>query len=219
MRKSLKNLSAYDPQSGRGLPLHRNTNLWGTNPIAHDLPYWIEQMDLSDYPSVDSKGLREELALYHDLSPDHFLIGNGSSEVVDIACKASLEPGETIACPSPSFSMYQRIAIANSLQFEAVSLNDNFQIDSSSMLASKPNAIILCTPNNPTGNAFDELEIERILESEKLVIIDEAYAEFGDQNWLSVVDKHSNLLVCRTFSIAFGLAGIRVGYATGNSGL
>ena len=219
MRRSLNQLSKEDQSTGRGVPLHRNTNLWGTNPIAHDLPYWIEQIDLSNFPNESAKGLREELAKFYMLSPDHFIAANGSAEVLDIIYKTLLNPGDSIAVPAPTDSIYRHCALANAINIEEIPLNDNFDIEAERFIESNAQLIQLCSPNNPTGNSLSPVEIEKILASGKIVVIDEAFAEFSEHSWILEIEKHPNLLICRNFSHAYGLAGINVGYGIGNPDL
>jgi len=216
LRKSIEELQPYAPPTGRGVPLHRNTNLWGTNPIAHDLPYWIEQIDLADYPHGSSQGLREELAKFHNLAPENFLIGNGSNEVFDLIFKTFVNPGERVAHATPSYSMYQHFALTNSVGVEEVDLDEFFGLIPETFSLTDASIFVLCSPNNPTGNSFRPDMIRQILDIGRLVVIDEAYAEFSDQNWLQETGNYDNLLVTRTFSKAFGLAALRVGYVTGH---
>lgn len=217
MRKSIQQLESYVAPTSKGLPLHLNTNRLGTNPIAHDLPYWIEQMDLSDYPDGSASTLREELARFYDLRAGNFLVGNGTDDVYDLICKALLDPGGTLLHPSPSYSMYQYYARINSAQVHTVPLDANFNLRADTILPSHADLVVICTPNNPTGNSFDESEIESLLSSGKRVVIDEADAEFCGAHWISRINESPNLLVTRTFSIAFRLAGLRVGYVAGNA--
>jgi histidinol-phosphate aminotransferase len=142
--------------------------------------------------------------------------GCGSDDVLDSAIRAFAEPGDRVAHPEPSFAMVPIFARMNALEPVAVPLTPSFDLDAEAMLATEARVIYLCSPNNPTGNALSRAAIERVVErAPGVVILDEAYAEFAGANCLDLLARSERLLVVRTMSKAFGLAGLRVGYAAG----
>jgi len=145
------------------------------------------------------------------------VVGNGSDEALDIIFKSFMEPGETVVAPYPSYVLHGFFVKINGGRFVTVDLRPGFQLDADAMLAAKGKLIILCTPNNPTANTFDHADVERLVqEHDGPVVVDEAYGEYADRSFLPRVEEFDNLIVTRTFSKAYGLAGMRVGYMASN---
>jgi histidinol-phosphate/aromatic aminotransferase/cobyric acid decarboxylase-like protein len=147
--------------------------------------------------------------------------------VLDCAFRALADPGSIVAHRDPSFVIVPSFARANSLHPVGVPGRSSgtpgepiLEVDEQAVLAPGARLIYLCSPNNPTGTVIDPSVIERIAaRAGGVVIVDEAYAEFGEWSAVSLLPKSPNLLVVRTFSKAFGLAGLRIGYAVGNPSL
>jgi len=168
------------------------------------------------YPSYDSRPLREELGSFYGLDPGTFVCGNGSDELLDLCVKAFCDPGDPVAFCPPTFGMYGWFARANGCRAEAIPLSEGFLPDIDALARSEAKLLYLCTPNNPTGNALDEATIESVIERfPGVVVLDEAYMEFSDTPGFIGRHSHDRLLVLRTFSKAWGLAGIRTGYGCG----
>ena len=215
MRRTLEGLAPYRPPEAAGRPLHRNTNRWGAHPVMQQMSDLSAQLDLSAYPDGSASGVREALATRYGLSSAWFVVGNGSNEVFDMLFKALLDPGDVVLHPSPSYGMYRHYALANAAAIREVELDADFDLEPGPYREQKPELIVLCSPNNPTGNALSTEAIQALLEAdpERPLIVDEAYAEFGERSWLGRVPAFPNLIVVRTLSKAFGLAGLRLGYA------
>ncbi|MBI3659693.1 histidinol-phosphate transaminase [Candidatus Acetothermia bacterium] len=216
MRESLRQLAPYVTTKARGLPLHLNTNRLGVNPVIQRASQLLEKIDLSIYADRDAMPLRQALATHYDLGPEYFLAGNGSDEVFDLIFKTYLNPDETVAYPGPTYSMYRHYALTNGANAVEVPLDEAFDLKAQALVETKAKLLVLCTPNNPTGNTLHAQSIEKVLRSGQLVVIDEAYAEFGGHDWIRAVRDFPNLMVVRTFSKAYGLAGLRVGYVVAN---
>lgn len=238
LRKSIKDIEKLEyGEKPQGLLFNLNTNPLGANPAAKaffeplkkDNDLLPETSDLSKlhklfnglnlYPGLTSKNLREKLANFYGLDPQEILISNGSNENLDIFLKTFINPGETVAIPSPSYTMYPVYIKINMGKPYQIPLQDKFKLDLGSFLESKAKLFIISSPNNPTGNNFRKESILEILQRKNLVLIDEAYGEFSDQNFLSYIRDYPNLIVSRTFSKAWGLAGIRLGYLIANKKL
>jgi histidinol-phosphate aminotransferase len=188
-----------------------NTNLFGTHPAAARV-----RVELNHYPSAHSDDLRAELARTYGLSPDRIIVGNGSDEILDFLTKAFVRPAATVCVATPSFVMYDFYARVNLAAVRAVPLRPDFQIDPDKILATRAALTFIASPNNPTGNAMDPEAIRTVARrSAGIVVVDEAYAEFCDQNFLP--EALGNVVVLRTFSKAFGLAGLRVGWAAASA--
>jgi len=141
--------------------------------------------------------------------------------VLDSAIRAFAEPGETLAVCDPSFAMVPIFAQMNALKTAKVPLTRAFEIDPDALAGTGAKVIYVCSPNNPTGTLASPRSIERLLEkAEGIVVLDEAYAEFSQQEgFLKAAPRLERLLVVRTLSKAFGLAGLRIGYAVGPAAL
>jgi histidinol-phosphate aminotransferase len=130
--------------------------------------------------------------------------------------RAFAEPGDILAYSDPTFSMSAYFGRTNGLTPVGVPVLPDWNIDVDGLLATKARIIYLCAPNNPTGTPIPEASVRRILdESEGIVIVDEAYAEFANSSWAKRAPQEERLLVFRTMSKAFGLGGLRIGYAVG----
>lgn len=217
-RPSVRGMKPYykAPLEGNPLRLDQNTNLWGPNPVLER----IVAPPVDQYPTRDADDLMAALATTYALSPDHFVAGNGSDEALDLLTKAFTDQGQVLAAPSPSYSLYPFYARLQDLTMKQVPLRSKFQLDVDGLLATEAALTVVPSPNNPTGNAFATDDLQRLIEeSDGIVVIDEAYAEYADHSFIHDVDDHDNLVVMRTFSKAYGLAGLRIGYLAANPDL
>lgn len=205
------------PLEGDPLRLDQNTNLDGPNPaLARVDP---ASLDVTLYPSRDADLLLSALADWHGVGPEHFVVGNGSDECLDMVTKAFTVPGQCLATPWPSYSLYPFYAQLQDLHMERVPLRGHWRLDVDALVGTGAAVTLLATPNNPTGTRFPAGDLEEILErTDGVVVVDEAYIEYAGlkHSLLGRVDEYDNLLVMRTFSKAYGLAGLRAGYVAGN---
>jgi histidinol-phosphate aminotransferase len=216
-RAAYRGISLYAPdRSPCTVDLSDNTNLFGVPPRALARLRESAETTISRYPSLYAGGLKTALAEYCGVDPTGVVTGCGSDDVLDSAIRGVAEPGDVIAFPEPSFAMIPIFAQMNALRPVAVPLRANLDIDADALLATRAKIIYICSPNNPTGTPASRSAVLRVLdEARGLVIVDEAYAEFHDASHMADVRRHERLLVVRTMSKAFGLAGLRVGYAVG----
>lgn len=169
------------------------------------------------YPDPQQLKLKSRISKLKQIPINQILLGNGSDEVLDLIFRAFCEPKEdNILMLPPTYGMYEVLANINAVEIISVSLNENFQPQVEKILEASNNqskVLFLCSPNNPTSNSFERQSIEKLLLNFKgLVVIDEAYIDFSEQeSWLSQLDKSPNLIVIQTLSKAYGLAGIRLG--------
>ncbi|MEK6976003.1 MAG: histidinol-phosphate transaminase [Candidatus Thermoplasmatota archaeon] len=222
-RKEIARLKPYykAPLAGDPLRLDQNTNLLGNNPALAKVR--LADVDLTQYPTRDSDALRLALADFHGLPDDRFVCGNGGDELLDILCKAFGAPGATIATPWPSYSLYPHVADVAGLKFKPVPTKRQFaQLDVDGLLDAKPRIVVVATPNNPTGTRFATGELERLAAGlDGILVVDEAYIEYAGlkHSFLPRIEEFDNVVVLRTFSKAYGLAGLRVGYLAANEAL
>jgi histidinol-phosphate aminotransferase len=214
MRSTLKNIKLYyDPKYRNVVRMDTSVNLLGPNPVTAKVLGESLSMDVNQYPKPYSDDLREELARFYDVNPDMVIVGNGSDEVLDVIFKSFLEWGEEVVTPYPSYSLHSWFVKVNGGKVTEVDLTPDFQLITDDMLSASGKVAILCTPNNPTANTFRRKDVERfITEFDGPVVVDEAYGEFAGESFIPLVGKYDNLIVTRTFSKAYGMAGMRVGY-------
>lgn len=175
------------------------------------------------YPDPSNMGLRRALAGRYDFPPERIAIGSGSCDILLSAAEALLEPGSEVIYGWPSFSVYPQMAAATGARAIEVPLDDEDRYDLDAMLAEVTAAtrlIVLCNPNNPTGTAQPLQAIEAFVERvprDVCVILDEAYIEFSSlqdtESSLDLARRNPNVVLLRTFSKVYGLAGLRCGYA------
>ena len=217
-RASYRDIPLYStPKESRAIDLSDNTNLWGAPPSALRTLRATAEDSVTRYPTAFEPALREALATYAGVSPDMIVAGCGSDDVLDSAIRAFAEPGDLLCLPAPSFSMIPVFARTNGLVPVEVPLTSRLDADVDAMLATGARITYLCSPNNPTGEAFSREAVESIVqEAAGLVIIDQAYSEFGGESFTDLVSAGRPVLVTRTMSKAFGLAGLRIGYGIGS---
>lgn len=172
--------------------------------------------DFKRYPDGDPINLKQKLAEINRAKPENIFLGNGSDELIDLTLRIFCEPGkDSILMMNPSFVMYEIYAKMNNLKVEKLGLNSDFQLEKDPFLnivsQSKAKVLFLCSPNNPAGNSIEDLEFY-IQNFKGIVVVDEAYIEFSPNiSVVSLLDKYPNLIVLKTLSKAFGMAGLRVG--------
>ena len=176
----------------------------------------LDGMDVNQYPDTSYLALREGLARYTGKDVGRFVVTNGADEGLDITAKVFLDPGDEVIVPTPTYSMYRIISSIMGASVVYVPRKKDFSLDTEAMLAAvtkRTKAIFLCNPNNPTANATPIREIEQLARRTELAIsVDEAYFEYCGETALDLTDRLENVIVCRTLSKAFSMAGVRVGY-------
>ena len=166
------------------------------------------------YPDPQQRRLREALAAYVGVGAEHIIAGHGSDEIIDLLLRAVLAPGDAIIDCPPTFGMYgfsARVAGGRAID---VPRRDDFSLDIDALRQASRNAkaVLVASPNNPSGNSLRGDELDALLATGLLVVVDEAYVEFAGASFASRVPQHENLVVLRTFSKWAGLAGLRAGY-------
>ena len=209
----------YNPELHGELRLDTNTNVLGSNPAAEK--YLREHSwDLNGYPNTYSDGLRQALAELYGLEADNIIAGNGSDEMLDVIFKTFMDMGDNSVVPVPSYTLYDYFVKLNGGKALEVDLTEDFELDVDAMVKQDAKIAIMPSPNNPTGNCFRTKDVEEILSRfNGIVVVDEAYAEYSDNPFISRVEEFDNLVVLRTFSKAYAMAALRVGYAVANKKL
>ncbi len=204
--------------------LNNNENFLGPPEAACQVIDDFESGRALIYPSGDSYDLRTALAQKLDVSADRVLVGNGSCEVISSVIKALCEPGDNIITADQTFAVYEWVAEFSGIEARLVPLRD-YAFDPQAMLDRidrRTKILFLCNPNNPTGTYWSVPVLTSFLEQvgeDRIVVIDEAYCEYvaADDypNGLRLMERFPNVVVFRTFSKMYALAGLRVGYLVG----
>jgi histidinol-phosphate aminotransferase len=229
LRENLRGLSPYGaPQLDVAVALNTNEN---THPVPEEVVAAIAEsvaavaVTLNRYPDREFTELRKRLAEYlgHGLSEANLWAANGSNEILQQLLQAFGGPGRTVMSFPPTYSMYPLLAAGTDTRYIAGARGEHFSLTAESAAAQvaehRPNVVLLCSPNNPTGTALGLDVVEAVYEATEqhqgMVIVDEAYAEFalaGTQSALTLLPGRPRLVVSRTMSKAFALAGARLGY-------
>jgi histidinol-phosphate aminotransferase len=181
---------------------------------ANENPF---QTDVNRYPDPQQRNLKEALANLKGINAGSILLGNGSDEVLDLLFRAFCEPEkDNVITLPPTYGMYAVLANINNIENREVLLTSRFETNVSEILNqvdTHTKIIFLCSPNNPTGNSFSEVNVLEILNNfNGLVVIDEAYIDFSNnESWLKKLQEFPNLVITQTLSKAYGMAGIRLG--------
>jgi histidinol-phosphate aminotransferase len=219
IRKNILNLKPYTSardESLSGILLDANENSVGSTFNE------IEDLTLNRYPDPNQNDLKEWIGNYLKVPIENLFFGVGSDEIIDLLIRIFCEPAkDKIMIPEPTYGMYKVAADTNNVSVISVFLNDNFQIDEEEInryFTQEIKIIFLCSPNNPTGNLLRKDDVLNLCKKyNSIIIIDEAYVDFaGKFSLINEVKNYPNLIVMRTFSKAWGLAGARLGYCIAN---
>ena len=208
------------PKAANLIKLNTNENPYGPSPKALQ----AMQAELGDslrlYPDPNAEDLKQTIADYYQLQPDQVFVGNGSDEVLAHLFQGLLKHDRPILFPDITYSFYPVYCGLYEVEYQTVALNDEYKIDLRDY-PSDNGGIIFPNPNAPTGELVSLSDIEALLQrnSGSVVVVDEAYIDFGGLSAVSLVNHFPNLLVTQTLSKSRSLAGIRVGFALGNASL
>jgi histidinol-phosphate aminotransferase len=234
MRRDLKDMEDYRPPVRRGeCKLDSNESPFGLpEDLRRKLIEWLEnEENLNRYPDTANTRLREALAGLWGISPENVACGAGSDQMIDNVCRVFLEPGDYVVTQSPTFGMFAVSARLNHGRVRGVP----FRGDTAGLVRvaeeTEAKILFLCSPNNPTGQSLPREQIRSVLENTGgIVVVDEAYGEFAQSpiqspiqssiqsSMIPHIGEYPRMIVLRTFSKSFGLAGARVGYAAADAG-
>ncbi|HMO26505.1 MAG TPA: aminotransferase class I/II-fold pyridoxal phosphate-dependent enzyme, partial [Tepidisphaeraceae bacterium] len=219
VRANIREMHGYTPgeQPGAGarvVKLNTNENPFPPSPKVMQAIRELEGELLRRYPSPDARAFRETAARLFDLEPDYVIAGNGSDDILTIATRTFVGPGAVLAYPDPTYSLYPVLAKIEAAKVVPVAWKKGWSLPVDELIDTNAAAIYVANPNAPSGT-FVEPEVIGELASrfERLVLVDEAYADFADDHCVRLVKKHANVVVSRTMSKAYSLAGLRFGYA------
>jgi histidinol-phosphate aminotransferase len=208
------------PKLAKLVKLNTNENPYGPSPLALAAMRAELSDDLRLYPDPNSDRLKQAIASFYAVQDTQVFVGNGSDEVLAHAFHGLFQHGQPLLFPDISYSFYPVYCGLYGIPFETIALDDSFQIRVEDY--QRPNGgIVFPNPNAPTGCLLALEAIERLLQAnpDTVVLVDEAYIDFGGVSAISLVDRYANLLVCQTLSKSRSLAGLRVGFAVGHPDL
>jgi histidinol-phosphate aminotransferase len=220
-REAVRKLKQYQPPLGdrSGLRLDFNENTGGCSPRVMERLRQVRPEQLACYP--ERAPVEREVAAFLGLQPDQVLLTNGVDEGIHLVCEAYLEAEDDALIVVPTFAMYQICAAATGARVISIPANENFRFPTAKVLAyataPKTRLIAIANPNNPTGAVASAEDLLLIARSapQAAVLVDEAYFEFYGESLLEYVGQVQNLFIARTFSKAYGMAGLRVGVLAG----
>ncbi|MBS7288622.1 MAG: histidinol-phosphate transaminase [Candidatus Freyarchaeota archaeon] len=203
------------------LPLHANENLFVERDwVKEKIREALERIDPRIYPDPQNIEVRRALARHYGVKEEEVVMGSGTDELIDGISKCFIEPNEQVVTLDPTFQVYGISALLYGGRCKSFLLREDFSIDVPRLLNELDRTVKLlyvCSPNNPTGNQHEKEIIEEILKNvDCIVVLDEAYVEFADYSLSKLIHTYDNLIVLRTFSKGFGIAGLRFGVALSN---
>ncbi len=228
VRPELDRMASYIPgesletfSARTGIPIQNlvklNSNESPYGPSPQVLTALSNHASYNNYPDTDSTLLKHALAEYVGVNDHHIVVSHGSNELINLLWHIFLSVGDNILCCPPTFSLYTFITTFCGAYVLEVPRTLEYEVDVAGVLAAltpETKMIVLCSPNNPTGNPICEQDVLLLLETGRIVVVDEAYIEFSHnrRGLAHLVPEHRNLIVMRTFSKWAGLAGLRIGY-------
>jgi histidinol-phosphate aminotransferase len=217
----IEGLAPYVPGEQPRIPnlVKLNTNENPYPPSARVVAAISEaaRQGLQLYPDPESTALREAIAAHHGLKPEQIFPGNGSDEVLAHAFFAFFRQDRPLLMPDVTYSFYRVYCGLYDIQVELIPVDDKLQIDVAAYAARPAGGVVIANPNAPTGSVLELSAIEQLLRSQPdcVVLVDEAYVDFGAESALKLIVRYPNLLVVHTLSKSRSLAGLRVGFAAG----
>ncbi len=225
VRSTVRQMDGYTPgeQPGvrdRVVKLNTNENPFPPSPKVMSAIRDIEAEALRRYPNPTADTFRNAAAKLWGVSMDQIIAGNGSDDILTIATRTFVGPSGVMAFCEPTYSLYPILAKLEDATTVAVPWADGWQLPIEALAATKASAIYLANPNAPSGTFVPPSAVAELAKKfHGLVLVDEAYADFAEDNCVALVKDHANILVSRSLSKAYSLAGLRFGYAIGNAGM
>ncbi|MEL4897747.1 histidinol-phosphate transaminase [Crocosphaera sp. Alani8] len=203
------------PQTTDYIKLNTNENPYPPpHEIFNNLEEELKKVRL--YPDPVSTNLRKVAGEVFGFSHEQILAGNGSDDILNIALRTFVNPGETVAFLDPTYSLYETITRVHGANIKTISTNENFELDGP-LICPSAKLIFLASPNPPLGKHLNRQYLKETCEKATgVVLIDEAYVDFSDENHWEFIKQYNNVLVSRTMSKSYSLAGMRVGFAIGS---
>lgn len=220
VRPHVERMSGYvpgeQPRTGGILKLNTNENPYPPSPrVAEAIEEGLDGR-LRRYPDPVGTAFREAAARLHGVSPEMILAGNGSDDLLTILTRACSGPGDVVVYPTPSYVLYRTLCEIQQARPVEVAFEPNWTLDPDRFAHPEATLAFLANPNSPSGTALSPDQVAAIAERLGcLLVVDEAYADFAESSCVGLVESHPNVVVTRTLSKGYGLAGLRIGYLVG----
>ena len=198
------------------IKLNTNENPYPPSPRVLEALVRAADAGVRLYPDPEARALRARAAEVYGLPPDHILAGNGSDELLALILRATIDPGDRVAFPVPTYSLYDTLVAVEGGEAVRVPFGEDFALPLA-LAAARARVTFLCNPNSPSGTLVPADEVEELARAVSgLLVVDEAYVDFARENALGLARRRANVVVLRSFSKSFSLAGLRVGLAFGS---
>jgi len=216
-RTNIEKMSGYapgeQPQEAGFIKLNTNESPYPPPPAVLRAVRAAAGADLRLYPDPMANAVRRKVAETFGTKPERVLVGNGSDDLLTMILRGIVGPGRIVAYPVPTYSLYSTLAKIEKARAREVPFPDDFSLPAG-LFRSGAAATIIANPNSPTGTMVSNTALSRLARAVSgVLVVDEAYADFADGDAMSLVEKHPNVILLRTFSKSFSLCGIRLGYA------
>jgi histidinol-phosphate aminotransferase len=215
----MSNIKAYVEKNTQDkVRLHANESPYNNlSRILERAQSKLSSLQINEYPSLNATSLKKRLGLKLNVSPSSLIVGNGSDELITLVMQSVCGPHDKVVTHAPTFSQYAWNASLLHLNMIEVNDKPGFEINVRGLIDAcqsyDPKLLILCTPNNPTGALLSRDQLQEIIQATTcFIMVDEAYLEFVDQDYQDLVLSSNRMISLRTFSKAYGCAGIRFGY-------
>ncbi|MFD1776274.1 histidinol-phosphate transaminase [Paenibacillus rhizophilus] len=222
--ETIKGIAPYvpgeQPRAGRLVKLNTNENPYPPSPEVLEAMKAAVTDKLRLYPDPNCSRLRETASRHYGVPAEQIFAGNGSDEILAFCFKAFFDPGDTILFPDITYNFYEVYGELFGVSYRTVPLTESFEVPIEGFFTDN-DGVILANPNAPTGKTISLEDIEFLIKRNRqaVVIVDEAYVDFGGESSIGLIPKYDNLLVIRTFSKSRSLAGLRIGLALGQRNL
>jgi histidinol-phosphate aminotransferase len=218
VRPTISRMAGYSPgeqpaPGTRIIKLNTNENPFPPSPKVMEAIRSVLGEQLRRYPDPNARIFCEVSAKVLGIAPDMIITGNGSDDVLAFALMTFDAPGSVLAYPDPTYSLYPVLAELDEVKTAPVTWLDGWKLPVDALVATQASAIFLANPNAPSGTAVSPQEIESLVKRfDGLVLVDEAYVDFAEANCIDLVKRYENVVICRTLSKAYSLAGLRFGF-------
>lgn len=216
IRKDIARMEGYQPGEQPSttdyIKLNTNENPYPPSPRVREA-ITAEMDRIRLYPDPMATRLRERIAEIHGAGLENVLVGNGSDELLTIAVRTFADEGDCVASPSPTYTLYKTLCEIQGARYVPVEYREDYSLNES-LIPSRAKIVFVANPNSPSGTVLPEESLSKIASAiAGVLVIDEAYVDFARKNCLGLLKKHGNVIILRTLSKSFSLAGLRVGYA------
>ena len=219
IRRTVRAMQGYvpgeQPRDRRYVKLNTNENPYPPSPQVIEALGDAIRDNLRLYPPPMSDELRERAARLYHVKPENVLVGNGSDELLAILMRATVDPGQGVAYPVPTYTLYDTLVTLHDGEAIRIPFPDDFSLPEE-LVEVDARLVILCNPNSPSGTRIPADHLRPLFRhDDRLVVIDEAYVDFADGDCLDLLGEFDNVIVLRTLSKSYSLAGMRIGLALG----